>query len=396
VPAQTRPRPRPYTRRVLPLLVAFVASALVTLWLVHVCRTGAGRALDDDFDSPQKIHRVPAPRIGGVGIVCGLLAGVVSVWVIPNTHSALTAMLLLLCAMPAFLAGLLHDFTDGLTPRGRLIATAVSAALAFSVLDAKITQSDIPGLDLLLSTTWGSMFATLLSVAGIAHATNIIDGLNGLASMCVVIMLAAVAYVAGEVGDDLVMTMALAGIGAVLGFFVWNFPGGLIFLGDGGAYFMGFFLAETCILLLVRNPEVSGLFALLVCIYPIFETLFSAWRRYWLRAQPASLPDGIHLHTLVYRRLVRWAVGEQDAQAVIRANSLSSPYLWLLCSASAAPAMIFWDNPPVLGAMILLFAVTYMVLYRRIVRFRAPRWLPRPGARGGDRDAGDAGDNWDS
>lgn len=387
----------------LPLLAAFVASALVTLWLVHLCRARPGKSLDDRFEQPQKIHKVPAPRIGGIAIVVGLLAGLAVVWAVPSQATALTVMLLLACAMPAFLAGLLHDFTDGLTPKGRLIATAVSAVLAFVVLGAQIQQSDIPGLDLLLATGAGSLFFTVLAVAGIAHATNIIDGLNGLASMCVVIMLAAVAYVAGEVGDGLVLTMALAGIGAVLGFFVWNFPGGMIFLGDGGAYFLGFYLAETCILLLVRNPEVSGLFGLLVCIYPTFETLFSVWRRYWLRAQPASLPDGIHLHTLVYRRLVRWAVGDDDARAVIRANSMSAPYLWVLCSASVAPAVLFWDNPPVLGAMIVLFAASYVVLYRRIVRFRSPRWLRRPGARpegppvqrpAADERARDAGDGW--
>ncbi len=370
---------------VLSLLAAFLASTLVTLWLVHLCRRRPGKALDDDFALPQKIHKIPAPRIGGIAIVVGMLASTVVVWAIPHEAVALTAMLMLACAMPAFLAGLVHDFTDSLTPKGRLFATAVSAVLAYVVLGAQIPRADVPGLDLVLATSVGSLLLTVLAVAGIANAINIIDGLNGLASMCVVIMLAAVAYVAGEVGDRLVLTMALAGIGAVLGFFVWNFPGGMIFLGDGGAYFLGFYLAETCILLLVRNPQVSGLFGLLICIYPIFETLFSAWRRYWLRAQPASLPDGIHLHTLIYRRLVRWAVGEDDHRAAIRGNSMSAPYLWVLCSASVAPAVLFWNNPPVLGGMILLFAVSYLALYRRIVRFQAPRWLRRPGSRPGSK-----------
>ena len=365
---------------VLPLLAAFAASTLMTLWLVHQCRRRPGRGLDDDFALPQKIHALPAPRIGGIGIVVGLIAGVTVSHFSAGPAWSLSAMVLLLCAMPAFLAGLVHDFTDSLTPRGRLVATAVSAALAFALLDAQIRSADIPGLDWVLATGVGSLLGTLLAVAGIAHAVNIIDGLNGLASMCVVIMLAGVAYVAGAVGDTLVLGLALAGIGAVLGFFVWNFPGGFIFLGDGGAYFLGFYLAETTILLLVRNPEVSPLFGLLVCVYPIVETLFSAWRRYWLRAQPASLPDGIHLHTLVYRRLMRWAVGAQDARAVIRANSLSAPYLWVLCSASVAPAALFWDQPMVLGGLMTLFALSYLLLYRRIVRFRSPRFMRRRGS----------------
>ncbi len=54
-----------------------------------------------------------------------------------------------------------------------------------------------------------------------------------------------------QVGDDFIGLLALAGIGAILGFFIWNFPTGLIFLGDGGAYFLGFLVAELSILLLV-------------------------------------------------------------------------------------------------------------------------------------------------
>ncbi|MGR6800563.1 hypothetical protein ACU6QG_00180, partial [Aeromonas veronii] len=81
--------------------------------------------------------------------------------------------------------------------------------------------------------------------------------------------------VAYQVGDTTLALWALAGVGAAMGFFVWNFPNGLVFLGDGGAYFLGFYLAEIGILLIARNPQVSPLFPLMVCIYPVFETVFS-------------------------------------------------------------------------------------------------------------------------
>ena len=161
----------------------------------------------------------------------------------------------------------------------------------------------------------------------------------------------------------------------VLGFFVWNFPAGLIFLGDGGAYFMGFYVAEVAILLLHRNPTVSPMFPLLLCIYPVFETLFSIYRRRFLRAMPPSMPDGIHLHSLIYRRVMRWAVGNRSAKALTRRNSMTSPYLWLLCMFAAIPAVLFWDNTAVLAALIVLFGVSYVALYWRIVRFKSPRWM---------------------
>ena len=99
-------------------------------------------------------------------------------------------------------------------------------------------------------------------------------------------------------------------------------------------------------LLLLRNPIVSPMFPLLLCIYPIFETLFSMYRRRVLRSMPPSMPDGIHLHSLVYRRLMRWAVGDRSAKALTRRNSMTSPYLWMLCMVSLVPALLWWDSTP--------------------------------------------------
>ncbi len=373
-----------------PLLLAFIVSAALTLLVVRSAKLHGRLSADRDFSKPQKFHAVPVPRIGGLGIVLGIVAGVAAVHVVRHPSEATAAWLLLACSLPAFLAGLVQDVTDTLTPRGRLIATAVSAVLAVWVVDAVITYTAIPGLDWVVSTTWGATIVTVLAVAGIANAVNIIDGFNGLASMCVVLMLVAVAYVAVQVGDPMVGLLALAGIGAVLGFFLWNFPAGLIFLGDGGAYFLGFFVAELNILLLHRNPgEVSPLFPLLVCIYPVFETLFSIYRRTFLRAVPPSMPDGIHLHSLVYRRVMRWAVGDRSAKALARRNSMTSPYLWVLCMLSVIPAVLFWSNTGVLSMFLLLFGVSYVALYWRIVRFKLPRWLRPVSSRRRHRWEGD-------
>lgn len=356
------------------LLLTFFVAALVTAWVVHASRRGSGQMLDDDVSGPQKFHVRPVPRVGGIGIVAALFACLVFLLLAHPSYGRFSG-LLLLCAVPAFAAGLVEDFTKLVSPAKRLLATVLSAALAWWLLGAQITRSDIPGLDTLLQYSAVSVLLTLLAVAGIANSVNIIDGFNGLASMCVVFMLAALAYVAFQVGDPVVGQMALAGVGAVLGFFLWNFPLGLIFLGDGGAYFLGFYLAELSILLLVRNPSVSPLFPLLVCIYPVFETLFSVYRRRYVRALPASMPDGIHLHSLIYRRLLRWAVGDRSARALTRRNSMTSPFLWALCMLPAVPAVLFYEHSSVMAAMLLLFALSYMLLYRRIVRFRAPRWL---------------------
>lgn len=355
------------------LFLGFFASAAVTFLVIRSARAHAHLSADADMSGPQKFHATPVPRVGGVGIVVGLCASLGVLWVMRGGEMLL-GVILLLCAAPAFLGGLAEDLTKRQSPRRRLFFTAVSAALAAWVLGAVIKRTDIPGVDWLVSFTVPAVLLTIFAVAGVANAVNIIDGFNGLAAMCVVMMLGSIAYVAFQARDPVIALCALAGLGAVMGFFIWNFPAGLIFLGDGGAYFLGFYVAELSILLLQRNPEVSPLCPLLMCIYPIFETVFSMYRRRVVRGRPMGMPDGVHLHSLVYRRLLHWTVGH-DEHLIKKRNSMTAPYLWLLCMASVLPAVLFWDQSHVLAGFILLFVLSYVLLYSKIVRFRVPRWL---------------------
>ncbi len=356
------------------LFSAFAVSFVLTLLVVRWVRTHAHRTNDHDLSGPQKFHANPVPRIGGVGIVCAVTAAAGMLWW-RDRESGRMAMMLLGCGMPVFIAGLAEDLTKNIRPRRRLLFAAVSAALAFWVMGAAIVRTEIPGLDWVVGTAIGSALVTIFVVVGIANAVNIIDGFNGLASMCVILMLICIAYVAFAVGDGLIGWMALGGVGAVLGFFFWNFPAGLVFLGDGGAYFLGFYVAELAILLLVRNAEVSPMFPLLLCIYPVVETLFSIYRRKVLMGTPVGMPDGAHLHSLIYRRFLRWAAGERTAKELTRRNSMTATYLWMLCMMSVVPAVLWWDNTAVLAGFIVIFSLCYVTLYWRIVRFKAPRWL---------------------
>ena len=132
------------------------------------------------------------------------------------------------------------------------------------------------------------------------------------------------------------------------------------------------------ILLVHRNADVSPMFGLMVCVYPIFETLFSMVRRKLRRGRRRATwePDGIHLHSLLFRRVVRWAVGgARNAKALNRRNSMTSPYLWALCGLSILPAVSFYDDTDVLLLCLALFSATYVALYLSIVRFKTPRWL---------------------
>ena len=364
------------------LAVAFLVSLVACGLIIRLSRSRTLPWDDHDIQSVQKFHAGAVPRVGGVAIALGLWA--LAAWIsVAESGPAAQMALLLACGLPALFAGLAEDITKQVGIKTRLLATAVSGVLAFYFLGAQLREVQLPGLDWLMAFTLFSLLFTAVAVAGVANAVNIIDGYNGLAAVVVMISLLSLAYVGLQVGDSLVVSVALAGVGALLGFLLWNWPRGLIFLGDGGAYFIGYLVAVLSFMLVARHRGVvSPWYPFLLFIYPVFETLFSIWRKRVVRGASPGVPDGLHLHMLIFRRLVRWTVGRQDAASLTLRNSLTAPYLWLLSSLAALPATLFWRHPHVLQFFVALFCVLYVWLYLRLVRFRSPRWMQirsRPG-----------------
>jgi len=358
------------------LVGAFLVSAMASLWIIRYDHLHAHITADNITQGPQKFHPHPVPRIGGVAIVLGLIASGIAMLFLANESYTHEYWLLLLCAIPAFLSGVLEDLTKKVGVMMRLIATVISAALGAVLLHALISRLGIPFIDSLLATSvYVSMLVTVIAVGGSAHAINIIDGYNGLASIVTILILGSLAYVSSCVGDTFILHTSLILIGAIMGVLIWNYPNGLILLGDGGAYLLGFMIGELLVLLISRHSEVSPWFPMLLVTYPVWETIFSIYRRRFLRGTPPGLPDAMHLHTLIYRRLVRWLVGSQEAKHKLRRNAMTSPYLWGITLTTVIPAMLFWQNTLALVFFVFAFIFFYTWMYRRIVRFKSPRCL---------------------
>ena len=180
---------------------------------------------------------------------------------------------------PAFTWGLIEDISNRGSVAVRLALTGVAASLGFILLDARITQLHVPGLDQALAIHAFSFAFTVFAVTGVAHSINIVDGLNGLAGVVGLLAAIGIAIVAAIVGDSLVLPAACALAASIGGFLLVNYPRGRIFLGDGGAYLVGLLLAELAVLLVHRNSEVSPWFPLVLLAYPVWETIFSMYRR---------------------------------------------------------------------------------------------------------------------
>jgi UDP-N-acetylmuramyl pentapeptide phosphotransferase/UDP-N-acetylglucosamine-1-phosphate transferase len=242
----------------------------------------------------------------------------------------------------------------------RLLATMASGVLGWYITGVSLTSIGVPGLDQLLAWVAFSVIFTAFAVGGVANAVNLIDGYNGMASSFLVIALLALASVAADVGDVALAQTALLFAAGFLGLLLVNWPLGKLFLGDSGAYLGGFLLAWLCVLLTNRNESVSPFAALLVCVYPVTETIYSLCRRLRSGTQPDQ-PDTKHLHNMVCSQLMPLVNGRMEI-----ANPLTGLAMGCMSIPSALIVSVNYKNGVTCASLSLMFVVFYLTIYKAL------------------------------
>ena len=354
------------------LLTAFFTSFIATILIIRSQKLHSGFSGDNDLAGPQKFHLHSVPRIGGVAIGTGLFFAIALRYQEDMTN--FTELLLLFCALPVFGIGIAEDLTKKVSIRMRLFIIAFSALLTNLFLNVQISYLDIPMVDYLFVLPAVGVMFTIFAITGLANAYNIIDGFNGLSSMVGIIALLGLSYIGIKFNDPMIFSLSLIMASAILGFFIWNYPRGLIFLGDGGAYLIGFWIAILSILIVSRHREISPWFALLLNAYPILETVFTIYRRKFHQGKNPGHPDGIHFHSLIFRRILNKTHITSEVDW-FNANAKTSPYLWVLSTLAVIPAILFYNSTPILIGSLLIFFICYVWIYKRVVTFRTPKWM---------------------
>ena len=355
-------------------LSTLVVAAAIIRWLGE-------RGVEYGDAMPQRFHVGDVPRIGGLA----LLAGVVASWLLGvwqtgrgdpgSLRLGNWVFMWIVVLLPSVLGGIAEDMTQRLSVRYRLVLTGASGVLAVALLGLTLPRFGWPEADALLAAApWVGIGIVVLAVAGLPHAFNIIDGYNGLAGMVALIVCLALAHVALQVGDRALAAMLVCTAAATGGFLVWNYPRGMLFAGDGGAYVWGVVIALASISLVQRNADVSPWFPMLLLIYPVWETIFSIYRKA-VRGVSPGVADALHFHQLIYRRIVRGVFHDDESRRMLMRNNRTSPYLWGFTLLTVVPAVLFWSNTPLLMAFCALFVISYVMAYLAIVRFKVPRWL---------------------
>ena len=353
------------------MLIGFCMTTVAT-WLL--CLLSRLMSIGhDSAEGVQKFHVNPTSRLGGVAIFLGLAFS--GLLVSGNANIQSYSFWFLLASMPVWLAGLAEDLTHRVGPTLRLVMATLSAAWLFSTVGISVNRTDVWPVDFLLEIPGMHFCVTLLVVAGFTHSVNIVDGFHGLACGLVVITLSGLAFMAWKVGDTLLLQMCLITLAVVFGFFVFNWPKGAIFLGDAGAYLIGFWVVELGILLAMRNPQISPMAPVVAGLLPLIETLFSIYRRNIVRNHPVNQPDALHLHTLVYRRLLFNPKLAYTANQLNAVNSKVAIFFWVPAAIFAVLSCIFADSTLAQLFLMLIYLVMYNWLYQRLVRFNSPVFM---------------------
>ena len=322
------------------VLGAFVISFVLQFLMIHFSHKHNFFIDCHMEEKPQKFHDFATSRAGSIGI----LAGMIFLLLTPLGWKLLLSILL------AFLSGIFEDFHSSLSPKIRLLLQFISATSAVILTGSIVTYLGL-GLHI---PYWVGVLFSIFSIVGLMNAINIIDGFNGLASGIVLLVLLSFSIVSLQVENHEILHISMIVASAVLAFFLVNFPKGKIFLGDGGAYLLGFITALIGIFLATNYTEISPWYILAVLIYPVWEVLFSIYRKSKAGQSPME-PDAYHLHMLIFKHMTN-------------NNPLTSVVILLGSAPFILIPTLYANNSGANLLTVLLFVICYMLLYRHLFK----------------------------
>lgn len=299
------------------------------------------------------IHDHDVVRLGGLAIFVSSMLNMLTV----DFFKLNVGYKLLLSSLPLFLSGIAEDLGSKIQPLARLGFGLISSLLASLVIGVWLRSIGVSQIDVLLSMPIIGLALTLLLTVILAQCFNLIDGLNGLCSGVGIVCLSALLIMAPPETDAVLGQFLLCLIGGLTAFWLINIFSGNIFLGDSGAYLIGFLVAWISVYLVNQTPNISPWACLLLSIYPVSETLITVVRRTLARKNLLK-PDGEHLHHLVQARFDKRLGPNRKIS-----NSLCSLLLLAPNLGFCALAIRFSNHSSICGPLAALFFIFYCLAY---------------------------------
>lgn len=310
--------------------------------------------IDDDLKKPQAFHQFPVPTAGGLGIFFSFLILCLYLFL---SKQIIYYEFLSFCTL-FFILGLLDDLKLNIKPKFRLIL--MMFFLITLVISNKfyVENTGIESLNKFLEIDIFALFFICLCFLFIINGSNLIDGYNGLLGIHTLIILTNLLFVNHFNGNNDLAFFIFLGILIVIIFLIYNFPKATLFLGDGGSYFLGAFVAISVIKTSIANPEISPFYFCILLFYLFFEVFFSFIRKIVLEKKSPLLPDNKHLHMLLYKILVK------KNNNKLKSNYYVSIIINLTYSILIIPSIFMMKNGLFCKYYSLIFFIIYIFSYR--------------------------------
>ena len=353
------------------LPLTFMVSLIMMKVIIFTSDIHAKVTLDHDLDGVQKMHEHAVPRIGGLAIFVSMAftalygANIGAHWA-PFYAGLITSLFFV------FIGGLTEDLSKAVSPAVRIafMMSAVAFAVFVSNTMPMIRHLAHVNLDIVLSIDIIAFLITCFAVVGVANSYNIVDGYNGLSSTSAMINALGLAYLSWCLNDVTFVVVSLSLASAVFGFWVYNYPRGRVFLGDGGSYSIGFVIALVSINLVENHVgQISPYTVLLLAAYPITETVFTIFRRKFVQKTKATQPDNLHLHQLVFDRCL-----PRNSPMLYR-NARVMPLMLTIIIPPTVIALLGYKSNLVTLLGLVGYVLYYTYFYIRLVKFKMPKIL---------------------
>lgn len=326
------------------LAVYFFAALAVSVGAtLYIIQRKSSVGLDAP-DGRRKHHEKPIPRLGGAPLFAALVVGVTFMLCLGRVRWTEYAPVLL-CNALIFSIGFFDDL-KALGARVKLVGQ-IGVALILYSLGVSIDMLSNPFGEGSLDLGWWSLPLTLFWLVAIPNIINLIDGMDGLAGGFGLFLCMTLAFVGYVGGYPEVMLVSVLMAGAITGFLFFNFPPAKIFLGDGGAYLIGFFVASVSLKSSQKGSVIAALLVIIIALgVPILDTLFAILRRS-IRGVPIFSADAEHIH----HRLI--LLGYSKGRALVAMYSVCAVLSLVGISILLTKGVAL----PVAGAVLFLLAI---------------------------------------
>ena len=340
--------------------IAFIISFATVPLLISLSNNSGAIAIP----GKRHVHSHPTPKLGGIAIALGVLIITPSLlhFVSPSLlHSNRVIESYFLSSVLILIVGIIDDIW-GATWKIKMVFSGIAISIIIFGGGIYIENlGNLLGFGKIHLGLWGIPF-TYFAVFGVINAVNLIDGLNGLACGVSSIAFLSFAIFALISGNETVLYLSLANLGATLGLFKYNYPKAKIFMGDSGSLFLGFSLAILAILLTQGDTNtIDPMIPVIILGIPIFDALRVLCIRILNKKHPFA-PDKTHLHHLMVRS------GLPPSRVV--------KIIWTLSAIMSITAFVLYNNKP--WVMLLIFCIVIALIgifieNLRIIKARATR-----------------------